>query len=238
MTAGAPPKLTDDGRGQALVGYRANDEWQALLAETGDRLAALDDLDAEARSAVDAALAGIDSVHREALHRLVRLFKDGVLEQVVTDPAIRTLMGMYGLLPEDEAGCRKVWDFLPADPPDVAADPAGAPPHWSPAPVDAGLADGGYAVCRMEEGAFVVARAGGGWFAFAATCPAHGTTMLDGALDGFTWACPAATGCLYDIRSGARMGGGAALDCRPVRQQDGRLLIGFGMPFDPSLPAM
>jgi len=38
-------------------------------------------------------------LHREALHRLVRLFKERVLEQVATDPAIRTLLEMYDLLP-------------------------------------------------------------------------------------------------------------------------------------------
>ena len=41
----------------------------------------------------------IDALHREALHRLVRLFKERVLEQVATDPAIRTLLEMYDLLP-------------------------------------------------------------------------------------------------------------------------------------------
>jgi hypothetical protein len=55
----------------------------------------------------------IDSVHREAITRLVALFKDGVLEQVIQDPAIRTLMEMYDLLPTTSP-CAKVYDFLGA----------------------------------------------------------------------------------------------------------------------------
>ena len=45
-------------------------------------------------------LQGIDTIHREALHRLVRLFKEGVLEQVITDPAIYTLMELYDFITE------------------------------------------------------------------------------------------------------------------------------------------
>lgn len=237
MTSGAPPNLKDDAP-QELVGYRSNEEWEALVAATGDALAALDEADEKPREDVRAALAGIDAIHREALHRLVRLFKEGVLEQVITDPAIHTLMGMYDLLPPETPGCRKVWDFLPQDDAGVSADPADTPPHWSPAPVDAAPADGEFAVCRMEEGTYVLARAGGDLFAFAGVCAEHGAGMREGTLNGYAWACPAAPGCLYDIRSGARMGGGAPLDCRPVRRDRARVLIGFGMPFTPSLAAM
>ena len=233
-----PPKLPTGEPPQELVGFRSNQEWEALVAETGDRLAALDDLDGEARAAVEAALAGIDAIHREALHRLVRLFKEGVLETVVTDPAIHTLMGMYGLLPEATPGCRKVWDFLPEEDSGVATDPAAAPPHWAPAPLEVLLGDGKFAVCRMEEGAFVVARMQGAFYAFAAGCPQHGKLMLDGTLSDYSWACPHGRGCLYDIRSGARLGGGAPLDCRPVREEGGKLWIGFGIPFQPNLPAI
>ena len=55
----------------------------------------------EVKDKVFELLAGIDTIHREGLWRLVRLFKEGVLEQVVTDPAIHNLMELYDLLPPE-----------------------------------------------------------------------------------------------------------------------------------------
>lgn len=233
-----PPNLRGE-EPQPLVGFRTNAEWEELLAETGDRLAALDEIAPDARDEVFSALAGIDAIHREAMHRLVRLFKEGVLEQVVTDPAIGTLMGMYDLTPPETPGCKKVWDFLPDDAADVdglSADPIGTPPHWSPAPLSGPLADGEHVLCRMEEGTLIFARADEKSFAFTSQCPEHGS-MRGGVLSGFTWACPSGPGCLYDIRNGARMGGGEPLECHTLREESSRLMVGFGVPFTPKLPA-
>jgi nitrite reductase/ring-hydroxylating ferredoxin subunit len=245
-TAGAEPP-------QALIGYRTNEEWQALVAEVGALIASLDEIgDAEQSQKVFAALEGIDAIHREALHRLVRLFKEGVLEQVVTDPAIRTLMGMYDLMPPEEPGCAKVWDFLaPDEKPEpshadrsdarhgsIAARPPGEPPHWSPAPLPNPPAEGEAVVCALEEGSVLVAKVRGEFLAADASCPHHDALMSGGTLTGYSWVCPHGLGCVYDLRSGARLGGGPALACLPVREDTrGRLLIGFGMPFAPRLPA-
>jgi nitrite reductase/ring-hydroxylating ferredoxin subunit len=245
-TAGAEPP-------QALIGYRTNEEWQALVDEVGALIASLDEIgDAEQSQKVFAALEGIDSIHREALHRLVRLFKEGVLEQVVTDPAIRTLMGMYDLMPPEEPGCAKVWDFLaPDEKPEpshadrsdarhgsIAARPPGELPHWSPAPLPNPPAEGEAVVCALEEGSVLVAKVRGEFLAADASCPHHDALMSGGTLTGYSWVCPHGLGCVYDLRSGARLGGGSALACLPVREDTrGRLLIGFGMPFAPRLPA-
>ena len=96
--------ISSDGESpQQLVGYRTNDEWNALLAQASEMIERLEQIeDADVRGQIFGAMDGIDAVHRESLHRLVRLFKEGVLEQVVTDPAIRTLMGMYDLLPPEQ----------------------------------------------------------------------------------------------------------------------------------------
>ena len=52
-----------------LSGYRSNEEWQDLVAQTGSMLAALDDIEDEAiKAQVFTALAGVDTLHREALH--------------------------------------------------------------------------------------------------------------------------------------------------------------------------
>lgn len=225
---------------QALVGYRTNEEWAELVAETAERIEGLEAIaDEAAREQVFQTLAAVDAIHREALHRLVRLFKDGVLEQVVTDPAINTLMGMYGLLPDKTPGCQKVWDFLgPDTPQDIAADPAALPPHWSPTPAREAPASGEAIAVRMDEGSFVLASTAGKLFALGAICPHHERPMNGGTLSNFAFVCPHGPGCIYDVRNGTRLGGGEGLACYPVRVGDnGRPQIGFGMPFTPDLPA-
>ncbi len=251
MDESGAPIPSDAEPPQQLVGYRTNDEWNALLAEasaTIERLERIDD--AAVRAQVFGAMDGIDAIHRESLHRLVRLFKEGVLEQVVTDPAIRTLMGMYDLLPPEQPGCGKVWDFMPkpGEPepfsdkraqvaPPVAADRPPDPPHWTPAPLARPLESGESEVCMFDEGPILVADVRGDFFAAEARCPQHDAPMTGGTLSSYSWACPLGVGCIYDIRSGARLGGGEPLICLPVRRDGDRLLVGFGVPFEPDLPA-
>lgn len=235
-------RVTDpDGTSpQPLLGYRSNDEWIALLDQVDEMLAGVEALGEVERRQVFALLQGIDAIHREALHRLVRLFKPGVLEQVVTDPAIHTLFGMYDLLPAKEPPCTRVWDFI-GEKPDaapLAAEPATALPHWSPAPVTDAPAPGEAVPCRMEEGLVMLARSGGALCAFDALCPVHGAPMEEGRLSGVSWICPHGPGCVYDVRNGARLGGGPGLVCHPVRlEPSGRILIGFAMPHRPDMPA-
>ena len=234
----AMPTDKHEDQPQELVGYRTNEEWNVLLAQSAELLSAIDKIEDESsKKIVFDALSSIDTIHSEALHRLVRLFKDGVLEQVVTDPAIHTLMGMYGLLPEPEAGCQKIWDFLGSDNElDVATDPTGSPPHWSPAPVIAAPEPGGVLFMRMEEGLFALANYDDKLFVIDAICTHHGKQMTGGRLEGVSFICPHGPGCIYDIRNGARLGGGG-VSCRPVKRDDrGRPLVGFGMPFEPKMP--
>ncbi len=235
--------MTTSANGEApqpLLGFRTNDEWQGLVAEASAMIEGLDAIaDDDVRGQVFGTLEGIDAIHREALHRLVRLFKEGVLEQVVTDPAIRTLMGMYDLLPPEKPGCAKVWDFMPKldHAPVVAAAPP-EPPHWTPALLLRLPTDGEAIMCQFDEGPVLVAEVRGDLFAAEATCPHHGALMLTGRLSNYMWVCPHGKGCIYDIRGGARLGGGPPLTCLPVRRDErGRVMVGFGIPFEPRLPA-
>ena len=87
---------------QALIGFMTNDEWDELLSYVNELIQEMEELPLpDVKDKVFELLAGIDSIHREGLWRLVRLFKEGVLEQVVTDPAIHTLMELYDLLPAE-----------------------------------------------------------------------------------------------------------------------------------------
>lgn len=251
---------TSNDRAQPLVGFRTNEEWRDILAQVATMIDELERVeDPEIRRKVFAALQAIDAVHREALHRLVRLFKEGVLDQVVTDPAIHTLMGMYDLLPAKQAANRRAIDFL--TPEERAAGPTrptatAAPrmpaellssasfalsdpqPHWARVPLDGQLADGEAVLFETDEGTFVIAKVESTLFALDAVCPMHLTVMTGGALKGFSWLCPHGPACVYDIRNGSRLGGGPGLKAYPVRSASGRdLQIGFGMEFEPKLPA-
>ena len=238
--------MSVDDSNQALVGYRSNEEWQDLLAQAATMVGSLEEIEDQAtREKVFSAMEGIDAVHREALHRLVRLFKDGVLEQVVTDPAINSLMGMYDLLPPETPGCAKVWDFIGNDDPGsltdnnaVSAENVTILPHWSPAPPEAVAEEGSAYICEMDEGRILLVRADSNDYALSAICPNHKKPFSDGRLDNVLWHCGEGPGCSYDVRDGKRLGGGPSLECFPVRvEADGQRMIGFGIPFEPKLPA-
>ena len=253
----APPVPEPRAAADALVGYRSNEEWQDLLGQVAVLLQGVDAIEDESiRAQVFDLLQAIDAVHREATHRLVRLFNDGVLEQVVTDPAIHTLMGMYDLLPQSTAGRAKVWDFI-SDAPGTAKgrtprakttpqitpeiDNVGAPdelPRWLSVAADLQPSQGGASVVEMEDRLIVLAHVDDAHYAADARCPAHQRAMTGGHLTGLSWICPHGPGCVYDIRNGARLGGGAPLTCHPVRvAAGGSVQVGFGMPFTPKLPA-
>jgi nitrite reductase/ring-hydroxylating ferredoxin subunit len=229
---------------QPLAGFMGNDEWDALLADLNARIEKLDALpDAATRREVFDLLNGIDTVHREGLRRLVRLFKDGVLEQVVTDPAIHTLMELYDLLPaqaEDAMPARTATRF-PVIPIHAAAPtPPPRYPHWVPMLAEAAKLPVGEVRDGAVDGtALLLARRGENeWFALDASCAVDGASLAGATLSGYTLSCPHHAGCHYDIRNGVRVGGGAAIACHPVRLDErGRVLVGLDMDFTPSMPS-
>ncbi len=246
----------DDNAPQALVDFMENEAWEALVADVGVSLEALDQLpDSETKAQVYALLQGIDAIHREALHRLVRLFKEGVLEKVITDPAIHTLMELYDLLPAAETGQTpqvgsgsskgipiKVLGPAPAPAPASTpgpAVPAAVIPHWVPALADQAELDTGACLIRVLDGqTLLLCRVDGKVFALDARCAVDGAPLVQPQLERYTLVCPVHPGCYYDIRQGSRMGGGTGLRCHPVQvDRDGRVLVGFGMPFVPELPS-
>lgn len=231
---------------QQLIGFLSNEEWAALLADLNRRIESMEALaDGQTRQEVFALLDSIDAVHREALHRLVRLFKDGVLEKVVSDPAIHTLMELYDLLPQDQPSAAQQPAFatipiraVPAMPPDAAP----RFPHWVPVPVpvdaEAMPATEVHAPVAVDGEMLLLARRDSRWYAVDAACPVDGADMSAARLNGFTLSCPNHAGCHYDIRTGARIGGGPELGCHPVKVDErGRVLVGLDMDFQPALPS-
>ena len=231
------------GADQQLLGFLSNDAWEALLADLNERIERMEALpDGEAKQQVFALLNGIDTMHREALHRLVRLFKEGVLEKVVTDPPIHTLMELYDLLPEPPvpAPTKPAFPIIPIRA--LRAAPPPAPlryPHWVPVLAKGDDLPSGALRddISLDGQALLLARRNDQWFALDASCPVDGASLQGASWSGYTLTCPNHAGCHYDIRNGARVGGGLGLECHPVKtDEQGRVLVGLEMDFKPSLP--
>ena len=231
---------------QPLVGFLSNDEWHALLAQLNEQIEWMEALPrGETRQRVFELLNSVDAVHREALRRLVRLFKEGVLEKVISDPAIHTLMELYDMLPPaaDAVPASPAGPKLRSIPIRVVADKPKQPlrfPHWVPALANAGAHQPGTlrADIVVDGLPLLLARHGDEWFALDALCPVDGSSLDGAALSGYTLSCPNHAGCHFDIRNGVRLGGGPSLTCHPVKVDDsGRVLAGLDMDFTPSLPA-
>lgn len=234
-----PMSARPEAEAQPLIGFLSNDEWDALLAEVNELIHRMEELpDGEIRQSVFQLLDGVDAIHREALRRLVRLFKPGVLEQVVTDPAIHTLMELYDLLPESAAGEKK--RAYPTIPIRAARATPLRYPHWLPvlARLDDVPAGGLRDDVDADGQPLLLARVDAELFALDARCPVDGAPLQGAHLDGYMLSCPNHPGCHYDVRNGARLGGGTPLACHPVKvDEQGRVLVGVDMDFEPNLPS-
>lgn len=240
--------------GDGLQGFLSNEEWDALLAHVDELIQEMEQLpDEDTRERVFELLRGIDAMHREALTRLVRLFKEGVLEQVITDPPIHTLMELYDLLPqqpdedeekppaEDTAGKHRFPDIpIKVVPKTSGEGEHEAPlPHWVPvlASADA-LESSEVRVVAADDRAVLLCRVDDQLFALDPRCARDGGSLAQASLNRYALACPHHRGCYYDVRQGSRIGGGPGIECYAVRVDDnGRVLVGFGVPFEPRLPA-
>lgn len=230
---------------QQLVGFMNNEEWEQLIGYVDSMVVEMEQLPfPEVKDRVFELLAGIDTLHREALYRLVRLFKEGVLEQVITDPAIRTLMELYDLVPDESAAAattakpkRHFPDIPVRVEHDKPATPAAQIPHWVPVPDRLSDVPAG-SVIETTAGAkpVLLCRVKQDLFAMEPTCSQDGTSLREATISNFTLSCPNHPGCLYDVRQGTRIAASGQIDCYPVKTDDDKILIGFGMGFTPNLP--
>jgi len=235
---------------QPLIGFMTNEEWEQLLAYVNTLVQEMEQLPLpEVRSKVFDLLMGIDRIHREALRRLTRLFKEGVMEQVVTDPAIHSLMELYDLLPPGYAGRGEDSPRQPGELPFIPiravpmerqapAPRSAAHPNW--VPVLKGrdeLAPGTTVEIQADEQAILLCRVADTYFAMASRCPRDNASLEQATLHHYTLICPHHPGCYYDVRQGTRIAGVGRIDCYPVkRQDDGAVLVGLNMDFRPELP--
>jgi nitrite reductase/ring-hydroxylating ferredoxin subunit len=230
---------------QALIDFMPNDEWDLLLATVNRRIEAMEALpDGALKTSVFDLLQGIDAIHRESLRRLVRLFKQGVLEKVVSDPAIHTLMELYDLLPpepqQDPPGeTRHRFPTIPIQLASTQPGPAVRYPHWVPAlQADDPLAPGAMRELLVDGLPVLLVCQADQLFALASRCEQDGASLQGGTLSGYTLTCPNHAGCYYDVRQGIRIGHGGSIECYPVKQDEGgRVLVGLDMDFTPRLPS-
>ncbi len=235
---------------QSLIGFMSNEEWDDLLSYVDSMITEMEELPLpDVKEKVFELLAGIDSIHREGLWRLVRLFKEGVLEQVITDPAIHTLMELYDLLPaevddEPEKPAEKPKVNFPNIPIKVVPlekEETPKPtlyPHWVPALNNKEeLEAGSLRAINVDNQTVILCRVNDEFFALANACAQDDSSLEQAKLSSYTLSCPNHPGCLYDIRLGSRIAGEGEIECYPVQITDsGSLMIGIGMTFTPKVP--
>ncbi len=223
----------------------SNDEWAELLEYVDGMVAEMEALPLpDVKDRVFELLAGVDSIHREAIHRLVRLFKKGVLEQVITDPPIRTLLELYDIVPATEqdnaSGLKPNFPNIPIK---VESTNAVAPkppyPHWVPALKHRDdLPSGSVIEIILDDQPILLCRADDEFFALDSSCSQDGNSLSDAKLNGYTLSCPSHSGCLYDIRQGTRIAASGSINCYPIQLAgEGKVMVGFDMDFKPNLPS-
>lgn len=223
----------------------SNDEWDCLLADVNRLVQKMEELPAgEVKSAVFELLQGVDAIHREALRRLVRLFKEGVLEKVVSDPAIHTLMELYDLLPqqpEESAPDKPKHRYRTIPIRAVYAEPLAKTryPHWVPVLQSRDeLMPHAVREFELDGLPMLLVRHADQLFALASRCAQDGSSLRDATLSGYTLTCPNHSGCYYDVRQGRRIGSSEAINCYPVKLDErGTVLVGLDMDFAPNLPS-
>ncbi len=235
---------------QERIGYMTSGGWEKLLEQVNAQIEDLEQIsDSEVKDKVFTLLAGIDAIHRESLGRLVSLFKEGVLEQVINDPPIHTLMELYDLLPALEEHQEQQYDKngFPIIPLDVITSSKGAAPvksvipHWVPVPDSKStLEPNSIRSVNIDGHHIILCRVrviDDEYFAVSAFCAQDGSSLETATINKYTLTCHNHQGCHYDIRQGTRIAArGESIDCYPVEADEKRIMIGIDMDFVPNLP--
>ena len=224
-------KLDKDSPPNSLQGFLTNNEWDELLLKTDYLISELEKINEEkTRKKIFELLNLVDQIHRESLTRLVRLFKDGVLEQVISDPPIRTLMDLYDLLPSSVSCSDSDSSSVSVKSSKIA--------RWIPSRYKIDKLNESIVYSdQVEDTLIFLCKVDRKLFAFSINCLLNKLPMFGASVKGFSLVCPHHEGCLYDIRNGARLGTDAHLGCYPVKTENKKILIGMDMPFVPKLPS-
>ncbi|HIC39888.1 hypothetical protein MNB_SUP05-13-636 [hydrothermal vent metagenome] len=232
---------------QERIGYMTSAGWDKLLEQVNTHIEELEKIsDPELKEQIFDLLAGIDAIHRESLGRLVSLFKEGVLEQVINDPPIHTLMELYDLLPALEEHQEQQYDEsgFPVIPLDSVTGAKGTAPvkpkiaHWVPVPgKQPTLEPNSTNLVNVDGHDILICRVDDEYFAVASRCAQDGSSLEKANLNKYTLTCHNHQGCHYDVRQGTRIAArGESIDCYPIEADEKRIMIGIDMDFVPNLP--
>ena len=232
---------------QERIGYMTSSGWEKLLGQVNSQIEVLEQIsDSEVKDQIFTLLAGIDAIHRESLSRLISLFKEGVLEQVIRDPPIHTLMELYDLLPSDAKDNEQQYDengfpIIPLDVVTEAKDAAPVKPkipHWVPTPdAQSTLEPNSTNLVNIDGHSILLCRVDDEYFALDSSCAQDGSSLKEATLNKYALTCHNHQGCYYDIRQGTRIAArGESIECYPVEADKNRIMIGIDMDFIPNLP--
>ncbi|MGI8553723.1 MAG: Rieske (2Fe-2S) protein [Dehalococcoidia bacterium] len=195
-------------------------------------------------------LENIDTLHREALVRILRLVRevDPTLRRLAGDPIVRTVLSLYDLLPDEDPEPRPKnsgAEVIPlievrsaAKQPSAGSIPLiptrprerqlKAPVFVHALALDA-LVDGAMQSLELDGTRVLLIRLGSEVSAFRNACAGSVLPLDLGRLDGAIIVCPWHE-CRYDARTGRRMDGGEGrLVVIPVSISNGEVRLAVGV---------
>lgn len=172
-------------------------------------------------------LQNLDTLHREALSRLIKKLKEtspSLQAELENDYAILTLLELYDLSENKPAFEESI------TPVDVSGLYKNIRmPVWIPAGKTDALQENILYPREMESEHIVLAKIKGEVFAFHNSCILSSFPLEAGKLEGYYLTCQC-HGFKYDLRSGELIGHDEKLDTFPVSiTEDGKILVGFNI---------
>lgn len=174
----------------------------------------------------------LDSLHREALMRLIELIEakaPQLKRDMADDYAIQSLMMLYSFVPEEnqQSSVSNSSTFIPLEQIELA--PAIQMPVWIPGGAVEDLRPNSIRGQMFENENVLLCRVDDQIVALHNACLDSVLPLDRGALNGHELSCPW-HGCRYDVRSGEILNGsGLKLASYPVKVENGRFWVGFNI---------
>lgn len=189
--------------------------------------------DSDARTKALELIENVDHLHRTCVWRLFETLSElggkGLIDRMVSDPAVKMLFVLYDLIPTDsltpiEAPSNVSQPYSSGFVPLSAIGGVHRPPSWRAAFAKEDLPPGVLRAVEIESTPVLLAATEESVYAYRNACigtilPLHLGTLANGEIF-----CPW-HGCRYDVRSGRRIGGDEGLECFQVSVEDDRIRV-------------
>jgi nitrite reductase/ring-hydroxylating ferredoxin subunit len=234
-----------------MNGYRDQEEPIEAVAVQLDALvrAFESHADEQVRRDVFALLEHVDALHRAGLTRLIAAVRaagaGAALTRALADPAVRLLLELYDLLPEEAPATA---DLIPLTVVGAPRTPPGFVPmsairlppkppemEWHDAVTVADIPEGGIRPVAVAGRRLLLCRVDGEVYVVRDSCAGSGLPLAAGELVGGELRCPWHH-CRYDVRTGRRIAGTRGdLATFPVSIANG--VVRVGVPAESGAPA-